>query len=197
LERRGAERRALSPGTHGISLGSLLGHFDGYGGGEGRGFQLLVLGHPSSLLFLVVVNDVLVGRTTLAEGIQLVLVFEVLPQEHQLRADLEFAEVFAGHPNVLQLGHEFAVEAAHGVPSEEPGSPPLQVAVDLGEVAVQHLPGRRILLLYQHQLKLTVDIFYERGNLLVLHKEVVAARDVLHDVPLNFVVFQHSQPAVD
>ena len=39
------------------------------------------------------------------------------------------------HPDVLQLGHELAVEAAHGVSGEEPGSGiSFHVPVDLLQV---------------------------------------------------------------
>ena len=37
-----------------------------------------------------------------------------------MRRDLEVSEVLSGHPDVLQLGHQLAVEATHGIASQEP-----------------------------------------------------------------------------
>lgn len=51
--------------------------------------------HISYLLLLVVVDDILVGRTALVESVQLVLVAQIPPEVGQLRADLELSEVFA------------------------------------------------------------------------------------------------------
>lgn len=41
-----------------------------------------------------------------------------------------------------------------------------------------------------------VEVFNERGYFFVLDKQIVAAGHVLHDVPLNLLILQHSQPVV-
>lgn len=49
----------------------------------------------TDLLQLVVVDDILVSRTTLCESIQLVHVIHVTPQILHLRRNLKLTEVFA------------------------------------------------------------------------------------------------------
>ena len=56
----------------------------GHGVGEGGCLELFSLGHLCPLLELVVVDDVLVGRAALYEGIQLVHFRVVLPQGGQV-----------------------------------------------------------------------------------------------------------------
>lgn len=86
--------------------------------------------HLQRLLQLVVVDDVLVGGTALREGVQLVHVVHVAPEGRQLLGDVEVDEVLRRHADVLQPGHQFAVEAAHGVARQEAGVPSPQVLVD-------------------------------------------------------------------
>lgn len=82
---------------------------------ERRRFQLLVFLHLQHLLQFVVVDDILVGGTGLREGVQLVHMVHVSPQGRQVFWYLKVDKVLAGHPDVLQSGHQLAVEAAHGV----------------------------------------------------------------------------------
>lgn len=42
-----------------------------------------------------------------------------------------------------------------------------------------------------------VHVFNARGDILVLNKEIMTARHILHDMPFDFLVFKHSQPVVD
>lgn len=105
-------------------------------------------------------------------------------------------EIFARHTNVLQPRHQLAVEAANGVAGQEACGARRQVVVDLFQMAEQRIV-LVLLLLEQHQLQLRVDVLDERGHLFVLHEEIVAARDVLHDVPFDLVVLQNGQTVVD
>lgn len=98
--------------------------------GERGRFQLLVLLHLQHLLQFVVVDDVLIGGTGLREGVQLVHMVHVSPQGRQVFWYLKVDKVLAGHPDVLQSGHQLAVEAAHGVPGQETGSAGRQVVID-------------------------------------------------------------------
>lgn len=104
--------------------------------GERGRFQLLVLLHLQhlhvtfGLLQFVVVDDVLIGGTGLREGVQLVHMVHVSPQGRQVFWYLKVDKVLAGHPDVLQSGHQLAVEAAHGVPGQETGSAGRQVVID-------------------------------------------------------------------
>lgn len=84
--------------------------------GERGRFQLLVLLHFQHLLQFIVVDDVLIGGTGLREGVQLVHMVHVSPQGRQVFWYLKIDKVLAGHPDVLQSGHQLAIEAAHGVP---------------------------------------------------------------------------------
>lgn len=98
--------------------------------GERGRFQLLVLLHLQHLLQFVVVDDVLIGGTGLREGVQLIHMVHVSPQGRQMFWYLKVDKVLAGHPDVLQSGHQLAVEAAHGVPCQETGSAGRQVVID-------------------------------------------------------------------
>lgn len=97
---------------------------------------------------------------------------------------------------MLQAGHQLAVEAAHRVAGEEACAAMGQVLVDLLQVGEQRIV-LRLVLLHQHQLQLRVQVLDQRGHLLVLHEQIVAARNVLHDVPLDLVVLQDRQSVVD
>lgn len=123
------------------------------GGGEGGRLKLLVLVHLGVLLQLVVVDDVLVGRARLGERVQLVHVAHVAPDGRQRPRDLKFRKVLAGDADVLQAGHELAVEAAHGVAREEALAPPAQVGVNVAQLVQQGLLGR-LVPPGQHQLEL-------------------------------------------
>ena len=68
---------------------------------------------------------------------------------------------------MLQLGHELAVESAHGVSGQEADALGLQVAVDPGELGHQRLFAL-IVLLGQHQLELAVHVLDNARNLLIL-----------------------------
>ena len=83
---------------------------------------------------------------------------------------MEVCEEFAGHPDVLQLGHELAVETAHGVSGQEAHPLGLQVAVDPGQLGHQGLLTL-LVLLGQHQLELAVHILDDAGYLFILNKQ--------------------------
>ena len=70
---------------------------------------------------------------------------------------------------MLEFWHELAVEAAHGVASQEPHALVLQVAVDSGQLRHQRLLAR-LVLLDQHQLELAVDVLNDPGYFFVLNK---------------------------
>lgn len=91
----------------------------------------------SHLLQFVVINDILISRAALQEGVQPVHVVHVSPQVHQGLRYLEVGEVLAGDPNVLQPRHQFAVEAAHGVASEKARTLATQMLVDLAQMRHQ------------------------------------------------------------
>ncbi|CAN7982173.1 unnamed protein product [Ixodes pacificus] len=175
----------------------------GQGGGEGGRLELLVLVHLGALLQLVVVDDVLIGRAGLGEGIQLVHVPHVVPHRRQAARYLEVRKGRTGHADVLQAGHELAVEAAHGVPREEALPSPLQVGVNVAQLVQQALlallvpPGQHQLELLQGQKTGGKQVLYDCGSVLVLHKQIVAPRNVLHDVALNLLVLQDGTAPVD
>ncbi|CAN7988750.1 unnamed protein product, partial [Ixodes hexagonus] len=171
------------------------------GGGEGGRLEFLVLVHLGALLQLVVVDDVLVGRARLGEGVQLVHVAHVAPHGRQAVWDLKVRKrESTGDADVLQAWHKLAVEAAHGVACEEAFSALVQVGVNVAQLVQQVLlallipPG-------QHQLELlqggTQKILYDCGRVLVLHKEVVSPRDVLHDVALYLLILQDGAAPVN
>jgi len=109
-----------------------------YSVGEGWSLQLLPFGHLGALLELVVVDDVLVGGAALNERVELVHFGKVPPECGEVAGYVEVGEEGAGDAYVLQLGHQFAVEAAHGVAGEEAKARVgLQVGVDLLEVGQQ------------------------------------------------------------
>lgn len=97
---------------------------------------------------------------------------------------------------MLQARHQFAIETADCVAGQESGGARRQMVVDLFQVAEQRIVFV-LLLLEQHQLQLGVDVLDQRGHLLVLHEQIVAARDVLHDVSLDLVVLENGQAVVD
>lgn len=167
-----------------------------YGGGEGGGLQLFVLLHSGALLLLVVIDDVLVGWAGLCEGVKVVHVEHVSPQVLQLLRDLKVGKIFPSHSDVLQLGHELTVKAAHCVPGEEPCPSLSKVIIDFAEVVQQDVL-RVVIALKKHKLEFTVHIFCPLCDVLILNKEVVATRDVLHDVSLNLVVLQNCQAIVN
>lgn len=134
------------------------------------------------------VDDVLIGGTGLREGVQLVHVVHVSPQGRQvflrngkISTDLDYThrksattywylkvdKVLAGHPDVLQPGHQLAVEAAHRVPGQEAGSAGRQVVVDFPQVR-QQCVVLVLVLLDQHQLQLAVQVLDQGGHFLVL-----------------------------
>ena len=69
---------------------------------------------------------------------------------------------------MLQFWHELTVKAAHGVTSQEPVALVLQVAVDPGQLCHQGVLTC-IILLYQHQLELAVNIFNDSCYLFILN----------------------------
>lgn len=71
--------------------------------------------HLQHLLKLIVVDDVLISGTTLREGVQLIHMVHVAPEGGQFSGDVEIHEVLGGDANVLQAGHELAVETTHRV----------------------------------------------------------------------------------
>ena len=76
---------------------------------------------------------------------------------------------------MLKLGHQLAVEAAHGVASQEPRSRPgFQVGVDPLQVR-QQVGLASVVLLHQHQLELPEHVLDDAGHLLVLDKQVVTS----------------------
>jgi len=164
--------------------------------GEGGGLQLLSPGHLGSLLHLVVGQDVLVGGARHGEGVQGVHLSHVPPESLQMRRDLEVSEILSGHPDVLQLGHQLAVEATHGIASQEPAAFLLEVMVDPSELAHERiLTG--VVLLDQHQLELAVDVLNDPGYFFVLNKEIVASWYGFHDMSLYLLVLEDGDPRVN
>ena len=66
-------------------------------------------------IFKSPLNDVLVRRAALSEGVQLVHLLNVAPEVRELVRDLEVEEELAGEAHVLQLRHQLRVETAQGV----------------------------------------------------------------------------------
>lgn len=97
---------------------------------------------------------------------------------------------------MLQARHQLTVEAAHGVAGEEARVARGQMIVDLAQMREQGVV-LGLVLLYQHQLQLDIQVLDQGGHLLVLDKQIVAARYVLHDVPLDLFVLQNGQPIVN
>ena len=60
-------------------------------------------------------NDVLVSRAALSEGVQLVHLLDVAPQVRELVGDLVVEKELAGEAHVLQLRHQLGVETTQGV----------------------------------------------------------------------------------
>ena len=60
-------------------------------------------------------NDVLVSRAALSEGVQLVHLLDVAPQVRELVGDLVVEEELPGEAHVLQLRHQLGVETTQGV----------------------------------------------------------------------------------
>lgn len=174
---------------------------------------------------LVVIDDVLVGRTGLRERVQLVHVVHVVPQRGECflewrskewrvpsvstnecaqidsptrptHRNLKVGEIFARHANVLQPRHQLAIETADRVAGQEARLARRQMLVDLAQMAEQRQVAL-LLAFQQHQLQLRVDVLDEHGDLFVLDEQVVAAGDVLHDVPFDFVVLENRQTVVD
>jgi len=84
-----------------------------------------------------VINDILIGRATLQESIQPVHMMHVPPQMYQGLRYFKVGKVLAGDPDVLQPRHQFAIEAAHGVASEEACTLAAQMLVDLAQMRHQ------------------------------------------------------------
>lgn len=145
---------------------------DGDGRCERGHLQLLVLLHLHRLLKLVVVDDVLVSRAALSERIQLVHVVHVTPQGGEILGDVEIDEVLPGYTDVLESGHELAVEAAHGVSGEEPRVPLPQVIIDLAQVA-QECCALILVLLDEGQLQLAIKVFDQCCHFFVLQNNFV------------------------
>lgn len=61
----------------------------------------------------------------------------VSPQVYHALGYLEVGEVLAGDADVLESGHELAVEAAHGVTGEEARALASQVLVDSTQMGHQ------------------------------------------------------------
>lgn len=98
------------------------------GSGVGRRFEFFsttdhLHHHAAGLhLQLVSVDDVLIGRTALGKRFQAVHFPDVLPQVSELDRNVIVQEEPSGHPNVLQLGHQFRVETAQSVAGQKPAS---------------------------------------------------------------------------
>jgi len=118
------------------------------------------------------------------------------PQGGEVGRNIEAGEVPTGHPDMLQLRHQLAVKAAHGVTRQEPDAPLRQVPVDPSQLGLQVSPAP-LVLVDEQLLEPGVDVLYDAGNLLVLDEEVVAPRHGLHDVPLDPLVLQHRHASVD
>ena len=50
---------------------------------------------------------------------------------------------------------------------------------------------------HENEFQLGVEVLDERRDLLVLHEQVVAARDVLHDMAFDFIVLKDREATVD
>lgn len=85
--------------------------------------------------------------------------------------NLKVRKVFAGHTNVLQTWHQFAVKAADCVAGKKAGRSGRQMIVDLLQMCQQR--GVTLFLaLEQHQFQLRVDVLDKRGNLFVLQTQI-------------------------
>lgn len=110
--------------------------------------------------------------------------------------NLKVGKVLAGHTDVLQPRHQLAIETADRVAGQKTRRTQRQMIVDLLQVRQQRSVAL-LLALEQHQLQLRVDVLDQGGDLFVLHEQIVAARNVLHDVPLDFVVLENGETVVD
>lgn len=97
---------------------------------------------------------------------------------------------------MLQPRHQLAIETADGVAGQEARLPRRQMLVDFAQMSEQRCVAL-LFALQQHQLQLRVDVLDEDGHLFVLDEQIVAARDVFHDVPFDFVVLENRQAVVD
>ena len=70
-------------------------------------------------LAFVVHENVLIERARLLEGFRLIAPVHVRPERLQLVGNVEILVVFAGHADVLQLGHDVAVDEGHFVAREK------------------------------------------------------------------------------
>lgn len=116
-------------------------------------------------------NYILVGGAALDERLQLVHVRHVGPEGGESRRDLELTECLCPDTDVLQSGHQLAVEAGHGVSGQEASAPLGQEIVDPFEVGEEGLPAFSCIggleLSYIH-LEFGVKIFNESCHFFVL-----------------------------
>ena len=97
------------------------------------------------------IDDVLVSGTALEEGVEPVHVMHVPPQMHHALRYLEVGEVLAGDADVLEPGHQLAVEAAHCVAGEEARALATEVLVDLAQMGHQRRRLRVLVLVLRVQ----------------------------------------------
>jgi len=93
-------------------------------------FEFFVFLHLGTLLQFIVIDYVLIGWRRLDKGVQLVHVEHILPQVFQRHWNFEVAEIFSCDANVLQPGHEFAIETAHSIPRKEAGGFPSKMCIN-------------------------------------------------------------------
>lgn len=103
------------------------------------------------------IDDILISRTALKEGVEPVHVVHVSPQVYHALRYLKVGKVLAGDADVLKPWHELAIEAAHCVSGEEARSLAAQVLVDPAQVSHQRRRLRVLVLVLsveQEQLQL-------------------------------------------
>ena len=82
-------------------------------------------------------ENLLVGRTGLAEDWTVVSLVKVAPHAAQAGRDLVALQHAGRHPQVVQLGQDLTVQVGHGVAGEEGGGQPGQEIVQLGQRYLQ------------------------------------------------------------
>lgn len=97
---------------------------------------------------------------------------------------------------MLEFGHELAVETAHGVAREETIAPLGEVLIDVAQL-LQERTSRRFVFLGERQLEFAVKVLNDGRGLLVLHEEIMSARNVLHYVSLDLFILEDSLAVVD
>ena len=95
------------------------------------------------------------------------------PQSLQRCRYFKVGKIFASYSDVLEFGHELAVETAHGVSSQESVAFVLEVGVYLCQLGHQRI-FTIFIFLYQHQLELAVHILDYSSHFFILRNRNVS-----------------------